>query len=67
MPARVEKVMPAGVMLGSSRLTTMKPLHSGRIIMMHSKQPQEVMGCSMIEYMVTVSTAPWECLAAQTR
>ena len=52
--------MPAGVMLGSSRLTIMKPLHRGMIIMMHSKQPQEVMGYSMIEYMVTFSTAPWE-------
>ena len=30
VPARVEKVMPQGVMLGSSRLTIMKPLASGR-------------------------------------
>ena len=40
MPASVEKVMPAGVMLGSSRLSTMMPLASGITIAMHSKQPQ---------------------------
>ena len=26
---------------------------------MHSKQPQEVIGSSRMEYSVTVSTAPW--------
>ena len=49
MPASVEKVMPQGVMLGSSRETIMKPLASGTMTMMHSKQPQEVIGASMIE------------------
>ena len=44
MPASVEKVMPAGVMLGSSRETTITPLASGMTIMMHSKQPQAVIG-----------------------
>ena len=49
VPARVEKVMPQGVMLGSSRLTIITPLASGTSIMMHSKQPQEVMGASITE------------------
>ena len=56
-PARVEKVMPAGVMLGSSRETTMTPLASGMTMTMHSKQPQAVMGSCMIEYRATFSTA----------
>ncbi len=50
MPASVLKVMPAGVMLVSSRLTTMMPLASGMTMAMHSKQPQAVMGFSMMEY-----------------
>ncbi len=58
MPARVEKVIPAGVMLGSSRETIMKPLASGMTIMMHSKQPQAVIGFSMAEYIATSCTDP---------
>ena len=42
-----------------SRLTTMKPLDIGSMPEMHSKQPQEVIGSSMMEYSVTSSTAPW--------
>ena len=48
--------MPAGVMLGSSRLTTMMPLASGMTMAMHSKQPQAVMGFSMMEYIETSCT-----------
>ena len=51
-------VMPAGVMPAYSRLTTMKPLDIGSMPEMHSKQPQEVIGSSMMEYSVTSSTAP---------
>jgi len=40
MPASVLKVMPAGVMLVSSRLTTITPFASGMSMTMHSKQPQ---------------------------
>ena len=64
IPAKVEKVIPAGVMPVSSRLTIIKPLASGMIIMMHSKQPQAVMGFSMMEYMATCSTVPWEATLA---
>ena len=49
VPASVEKVMPQGVMLGSSRVTIMTPLASGTMTMMHSKQPHEVIGASMME------------------
>ena len=45
----MEKVMPAGVMLVSSRLTIMTPFASGTTMAMHSKQPQAVMGFSMME------------------
>ena len=43
----------------NSRLTTMTPLDMGSMPQIHSKQPQEVMGSSRMEYRVTVSTAPW--------
>ena len=56
MPASVLNVMPPGVMLVSSRLTTITPLASGISITMHSKQPQAVIGVSMMEYIVTFST-----------
>ena len=42
-----------------SRLTMMTPLDIGSIPQIHSKQPQEVIGSSRIEYKVTDSTAPW--------
>ena len=47
--ANVEKVMPVGVTLVSSRLTIITPLASGITIAMHSKQPQAVIGFSMME------------------
>ena len=53
------KVMPTGVMPLYSRLTTMKPFETGSMPQMHSKQPQEVIGSSRMEYRVTFSTAPW--------
>ena len=56
MPASVEKVMPTGVMLRSSRETTIMPLASGTTMAMHSKQPHAVIGSCIIEYMVTRST-----------
>ena len=40
MPARVEKVIPVGVMLGSSRETTMMPFASGMTIMPRILGPQ---------------------------
>ena len=51
--------MPTGVVPLYSRFTTMKPLDIGSMPQMHSKQPQEVMGSSRMEYRVTDSTAPW--------
>ena len=51
--------MPRGVMPACSRFTITTPLEKGSMPQMHSKQPQEVMGSSMIEYRVTLSRAPW--------
>ncbi len=67
MPARVEKVMPAGVMLVSSRLTTITPLASGMTMTMHSKQPQAVIGFSMMEYIETSCTCWWLSPTWRTR
>ena len=58
------KVIPAGVMLVSSRLTTITPFASGTSMTIHSKQPQAVMGFSMMEYMATSSTTPCEPILA---
>ena len=52
--------MPAGVMLVSSRLTTITPFASGINITMHSKHPHAVIGFSMMEYIATSSTTPCE-------
>ncbi len=64
IPARVENVIPAGVILGSSRLTTITPSASGMYMTMHSKQPQAVIGFSIIEYIATSVTVPCEFLTA---
>src|SRR5512145_1873886 len=64
MPARVLKVIPAGVIEVSSRLTIITPLASGISITMHSKQPQAVIGFSIIEYIVTSLTTPCDPIAA---
>ena len=47
-------------MSGYSRLTTITPLVSGATPMMHSKQPQEVMGDCIIEYRLSCSTVLFE-------
>ena len=60
VPARVEKLMPAGVSPLNSRFTTKNPFTSGSITTMHSKQPQQVMGYSMTLYREQRSTSPWE-------
>ncbi len=49
VPARVENFIPTGVISVNSRWTVMMPLHMGRMHDMHSKQPQEVMGSSIME------------------
>ena len=54
------KVIPTGVTLANSLLTTTNPFASGIIPQIHSKHPQEVIGSSSIEYNVTDSTAPWD-------
>ena len=41
--------MPMGVIPVKSRSTIITPLASGTTAAMHSKQPQEVIGSSMIE------------------
>ena len=51
--------MPHGVMSGNSRFTTMMPLVDGRTAEMHSKQPHEVIGSTIIEYALMRSTVPW--------
>ena len=68
MEASSEKLMPMGVMPTCSRLTMTTPLDRGSMPQMHSKQPQEVIGSSMMEYSVTCSSAPWEycCTASLT-
>ena len=53
--------MPAGVMPDPRAMTIITPLASGMTIMIHSKQPQAVIGFSMIEYMETFSTDWCEC------
>ena len=45
----------------TTRLVMTTPLDMGSMPQMHSKQPQEVMGSSRMEYRVTDSTAP--CVA----
>ena len=63
-PASVLNVMPAGVMLVSSRLTTITPFASGISITMHSKQPQAVIGFSMMEYIATSCTTSCDPILA---
>ena len=60
IPANVLNVIPEGVMLASSRFTTITPFASGISITIHSKQPQAVMGFSIMEYIATSLTTPWE-------
>ena len=51
--------MPTGVIDLHSRWVTMNPLHSGTMAMMHSQQPQVVIGRSIMVYMQTDSVLPW--------
>ena len=55
-------IMPQGVIPEKSRLTIITPLTSGMTAMIHSKQPQEVWGESISEYMLIFSTALFEVL-----
>lgn len=47
-PASELKVIPTGVSPRNSRLTIMTPLHSGTYATIASKQPQEVIGRSIM-------------------
>src|SRR3989338_4919079 len=56
-PANVVNFMPHGVIPDKPRFTTIKPFTSGSTARMHSKHPQLVVGASMIEYKLNLSTA----------
>ena len=47
-PANVENFIPLGVIPGYSRLTIITPFADGTSATIHSKQPQEVIGSSII-------------------
>src|SRR3990172_7931772 len=57
VPARVENFIPMGVMPVKPRFTIITPFASGTMAMMHSKQPQEVIGASMMLYALKYSRA----------
>ena len=58
VPARVENFIPHGVISGYSRFTIIIPFVDGSNADIHSKQPQLVIGSTIIEYALILSMAP---------
>ena len=64
--ANEEKVIPTGVCPENSRSTIMMPPVPGRTQAMHSKQPHEVMGSSIMEYAENLRNAPLEAFSMKS-